>query len=185
MSLELPSEFKLIKLEESEPFKQLTLALVLEEFLMQVKDFTAMSKLERLFYKPIPKDSPSCTNKHHNDLKLTEYSYFISQKWGNNFYFSFSKPNDGAYGNRTNLEFDIEVKTIPSVIEGLAIKKDQLQSWLADYDKCEPYFHGLEREIEKHFDKAMTAKGFNTMREAVADRLEEYAKEVRKLKGKP
>jgi len=92
--------------------------------------------------------------------------------------------NDGAYGNRTNLEFDIKEKTIPAVIEGLALRKDRLQERLADYDKCEPYFHGLEHEIEKHFDKAMTAKGFEAMRDAVADRLMEYAAEVMRLKAR-
>lgn len=163
---------------ESSYTRQLELADRLSEFLAKVSEFKAMRKFDALFFKPKPEGSGKHYNGHHEDLRLTEFSYFISEGYGRTeFQFYRCKANQ-SFSERTSLTFDIAGKSIPAITEALAAHKAKLGEWTASENEVDVYAGGVCREIERMFDREMTSTQFRNTKTALAETLRGLAKLV-------
>lgn len=167
--------------EQSSYRRQLELADRLAEFLSKVKDFKAIRKFDSLLYLAPPEGAGKHFNRHYQDLALTEFGFFISERY-TRIEFSFYRLKNPSAGRRDELSFCIAEKTIPAIIEGLRAHRTNLEKWLAEEDTVNAYECGIEREIERQFEGEMTRTQFDAKRRAVSQMLQKLADVVSKAK---
>lgn len=169
--------------EESSHTRQLELADRLSELLAKVQDYKAIRKFEALLYAPPPESGGKHFNRHYQDLALTDFGFFLSERYGR-LEFAFYRLKNPNNGKRDELTFTVTEKTIPAIVQGLKQHRANLERWISDENDAQAYECGIEKEIERQFEGELTRVQFENKRRAVATLLRTLADRVEASKAK-
>jgi hypothetical protein len=79
-------------------------------------------------------------------------------------------------------KYVVENRAIPSVIDGLANRIDQLKRYKSEESDISPSDYGLTHWIESQFDREMTPTQFELFKTRLEKLLQEAADKVSKVK---